>query len=177
VKILSVDAETNGLYGQPFVVGAVCTLYDAADVYLARCPIDGPVNPWVADNVLPALADVPESQPDYPALLADFARWYDDHIDGADVIAHCGVPVEARLFADLIHVLGRDPFSGPFPLHDVATLILLGGYDPTSAEVYMRGNGLRVPAAAEGMSAHNPLYDAIVADVVWRHGRVALAAR
>lgn len=172
MKILSVDAETNGLYGQPFAIGAVCTVGEyTADVYLARCPIPaeyGP-DPWVAANVLPALDDVIQEIADYPSLLADFAAWYDEHSDGAVVIAHCGVPVEARLFADFVHVLHRDPFSGPFPLHDLATLLYAAGFDPTSADGYWQGWGLDLGPGFAGMSPHNPLYDARAAEVCWRH--------
>jgi hypothetical protein len=174
MKILSVDAETNGLHGQPFAIGAICTDdTGTANTYLARCPIDGPTDPWVAANVLPALNGITnrfaaDDNP-YASMLADFAAWYDHQQDGDPVvIAHVGVPVEARLFADMVRVLGRDPFSGPFPLHDLATLLYAGGWDPLSADNYITRNGLAVPVAA-GMSPHNPLYDAAVAEVAWRH--------
>jgi hypothetical protein len=169
MKILSVDAETNGLTGQPFAIGAVCTDDDqpTAEVFAAKCDIDGPVDPWVAANVIPALEGMAEVGP-YVDLLGDFADWFDAHKDGAVVIAHVGVPVEARLFRDLIALLGRDPFSGPFPLHDLATLLYAGGWNPLSADDYVASNSLDVPIAA-GMSPHNPLYDAAVAEVAWRH--------
>lgn len=169
MKILSVDAESNGLHGQPFAIGAICTDDDqpTADVFAAKCDIDGPVDPWVLANVTPALDGMTEVGP-YADLLGDFADWYDAHRTGATVIAHVAVPVEARLFADMVRILGRDPFSGPFPLHDLATLLYAGGWDPLSADSYIANNGLAVPVAA-GMSPHNPLYDAAVAEVAWRH--------
>lgn len=181
MKILSVDAETNGLHGQPFAIGAICTSDTGlASVYLGRCPIDSPVDPWVAANVLPALtgiADLYAADADpYASFLADFAAWYDDHQDGDPlVIAHIGVPVEARLFADMVTVLGRDPFSGPYPLHDLATLLLAVGADPLSAERYLTGRALPLPAVCEGLSPHHPLFDASVAEACWRHAAGELA--
>lgn len=171
MKILSVDVESNGLHGQPFAIGAICTSDTGLlDAYLARCPIDGPVDPWVAANVLPALADAPERWADYANMLRDFAAWYDDQQDGNPlVIAHIAVPVEARLFSDMVRVLNRDPFSGPFPLHDLATLLYAAGHDPTSADAYRTAHGLRMADAYEAMSPHNPLYDAAVAETCWRH--------
>lgn len=183
MKILSVDVESNGLHGQPFAVGAVCT-HDTgpADVYLARCPIDGPVDPWVAANVLPALDGLPDrfacDDNPYASFLADFAAWYDDHQDGDPlVIAHVAAPVEARLFADMVRVLHRDPFSGPFPLHDVADLLWAVGADPLNAEAYAADHGLDVGAGFAGLAAHNPLYDARVAELCWRHAAGRLTVR
>ncbi len=175
MKVLSVDAESNGLYGQPFCIGAVCTTDDGqpADVYLARCPIAGPVDPWVAANVLPALEGVLESWGGYPdpytALLADFADWFDAHNDADDVIAHVAAPVEAGLFRDMTVILDRGPFTGPFPLHDVASALRTIGADPTSVDSYVADHGLDVGPGFERMRAHNPLYDARVAELVWRH--------
>lgn len=173
MKILSVDVESNGLHGQPFAIGAMLTDDDGVhSLFEDSCIIDGPVDPWVAENVLPALGTpVPYrgTGHDYPAMLAQFAGWFDRHKAGAVVIAHCGVPVEARLFADMVRVLGRDPFSGPFPLHDLATLLYAVGADPLSADGYRTAHGLRMAAAYEAMSPHNPLYDAAVAEACWRH--------
>jgi len=169
--LLSLDAEPNGLLGQPFAIGAVKTSTPDAgiQVYCGRCPIDGPVDPWVAENVLPGLADVPETAGSYPDLLADFARWYDRHSPGAIVIAHVAWPVEAGLLRDMITVLGRDPFSGPFPLHEVASLLLAAGADPASVDGYNAAHGLDLGEAFGGLGPHHPLYDARAAEVCARH--------
>jgi hypothetical protein len=171
VNLLSVDAETNGLLGQPFAVGAVKTT-DQDDgmvqVYYARCPIEGSVDPWVAEHVLPGLPD-PVTMPDYRSLLADFARWYDRHSPDTAVIAHVAWPVEAGLLRDMLTMLERDPFSGPFPLHEVATLLLAAGHIPSSVDDYNTAHGLSVGSAFIKMSAHHPLYDARAAEVCARH--------
>lgn len=170
--ITSVDAETNGLHGRPFAVGA--TRDDGsgiAEVFLARCPIDGPLDPWVAANVLPGLEDLPVTHKTYLDLLADFAAWYDlNRPSNAITIAHVAWPVEARLFTDMVSLLGRDPFSGPFPLHDVASMLLAVCYhNPESVDEYITDHGLIVGDAFDGFGAHHPLYDARAAAVAARH--------
>lgn len=54
MKIFSFDAETNGLYGKAFSIGAII-MEDGEETstFVARCPINGEVNPYVAENVLP----------------------------------------------------------------------------------------------------------------------------
>lgn len=170
MKILSVDAETNGLQGQPFAIGAICTDDGQPDdgVFLAKCGIVGPADPWVLGNVLPALDGVARVDR-YVDLLSGFADWFDAHKDGATVIAHVGVPVEARLFRDMIWFLDRDPFSGPYPLHDLATLLLAAGHDPLSGDAYMAEHGLTLGGLFAGMVEHNPLYDAAVTELCARH--------
>lgn len=53
MKIFSFDAETSGLYGQAFAIGAVVT-DDSGEVarYIFRCPVAGETDKWVAKNSL-----------------------------------------------------------------------------------------------------------------------------
>jgi hypothetical protein len=68
----------------------------------------------------------------------------------------------------LVTVLHRDPFSGPFPLHDLATLLYANGHDPLSEDAYLNAHGLSRPAGVAHMRPHNPLFDAWGTEVVWR---------
>ena len=70
MKIFSFDAETNGLYGQAFAIGAVVT-DDEKEIarYISRCPIDGKIDKWVAENVLPQIKDIAVDQKNYEAHL------------------------------------------------------------------------------------------------------------
>lgn len=54
MKIFSWDCETNGLWGRAFAIGAV-VYEDGVEVktFYARCPIEGKVDTWVEENVLP----------------------------------------------------------------------------------------------------------------------------
>lgn len=55
-KVFSVDAETNGLYGQAFAIAAVVYENGAKIAeFLARCPITGAIDPFVKENVIPQM--------------------------------------------------------------------------------------------------------------------------
>lgn len=166
-EFISIDAECNGLAGQAFAVGL--TLNDSSGelahvVY--RCPIgEVKIDPWVQENVIPALEDTYENCPGgYPQMLADVgetvAGW-----GGRDVplIAHVAWPVEARLLLDVYS--GERVWDGPYPLVDVASVLLAKGHNPLSVDNYLRGNGIPAP---EG-SPHHPLYDARAAARCLRH--------
>jgi len=171
VIICSVDAESNGLHGQPFAVAAVVVGDDGAEHgFIGRCPIAGPVDPWVAANVLPVLDSFPETFPSYESLLGGFRSFLLDEAFEVPIVAHVGWPVEARLFADLYAVTeeGADPQDAsvmPYPLHDVASMLWLAGEDPTSVDGYLAKHGLLVPPG----SPHHPLYDARATERVARH--------
>lgn len=158
-KIFSLDAETNGLWGGAFAIGAV--IYEngvEVRTFYGRCPIEGEVNTWVSENVLPQMVDMPETASSYPELLKQFADFYSAQKDGADIIVHMGVPVEAKLFLDM-HSLGIiGDWDAPYPLIDIAGNLLQAGFDPTSVDQYNADHGITVPTPEPG-GTHNPLYD------------------
>jgi hypothetical protein len=167
VNILSLDCETNGLGGQAFAAAATLTddTGHEIDTWQARCPIDGNIDPWVADNVLSALNGMPETLASYSELL-DWWRITYAHtrsrFPDVLVVGHVIWPVEARFLRD---AHDADLFAGPYPLLDVAPLLLAGGHDPTSVDGYLDACGLPKP---EG-SPHHPLYDARAATTAFRH--------
>lgn len=65
--IFSFDAETNGLWGQAFAVAAVLFDENGDEVarFVGRCPIEGEVNPWVKENVLPEMEGIPVTHKSY----------------------------------------------------------------------------------------------------------------
>ena len=56
-KIFSLDAEANGLWGQAFAIAAVVADENGQEIdqFTGRCPIQGKINHWVAENVLPQM--------------------------------------------------------------------------------------------------------------------------
>jgi hypothetical protein len=97
----------------------------------------------------------------YEAAAARAAR------HDANVIGHVVWPVEAQLLRGA-HV--KDLFAGPYPLLDVAPLLLAAGHVPTSVDAYLEANGLPRPAG----SPHHPLYDARAAETAFRHLMIGL---
>jgi hypothetical protein len=166
-KIFSFDAETNGLWGGAFAIGALVYGENGAEVarFVGRCPISGEINPWVKDNVLSQMTDVPVTHGDYESLLGDFAKFYLANKADAAIIVHMGVPVEAKLLLDM-HQRGLiGDWDGPYPLLDVAGHLEQVGEDPTSVDSYAKKYGIALP---EG-GTHNPLYDSAVTAAVYRH--------
>jgi hypothetical protein len=165
-KLISIDAESNGLAGRAFAVAL--TLSDSTgelDQAVFRCPIgEIATDPWVAENVLPAIADVPEDLPQYPYLLAEVGRTIDDWGGKAvPLIAHVAWPVEARLLLDVYS--GQRVWDGPYPLIDVASVLLAKGHDPLTVDGYLKAAEIPRPAG----SPHHPLYDARAAERCYRH--------
>jgi hypothetical protein len=174
-KLFSFDAETNGLWGQAFAIGAL--VYDEQGIEIARfvgrCPIQGEVDGWVRDNVIPKITDIPETHTDYASLLAAFAEFYKANKTDADVIVHMGFIVEVKILRDL-HAAGLiGDWDAPYPLYDVSGNLQQAGEDATSVDSYIKKYELTVGEFEGG--THNPLYDSAVAAVVYRHvvGRIS----
>ncbi|WP_033338891.1 hypothetical protein [Catenuloplanes japonicus] len=166
-RLISIDAETNGLAGRAFAVAM--TLSDPSgelDTFVRRCGIGEAVtNAWVADNVLPVITDIPVNCPGgYPQMLAQIGmqieKWGGREIPLA---AHVAWPVEARLLLDVYS--HERVWEGPYPLYDVSSVLLAKGEPPLSVDDYLTRHGLPLPDG----SPHHPLYDARAAERCLRH--------
>lgn len=171
MKVFSFDAETNGLWGQAFALSAA--VYDGGAMIAAFTGYlgsDGVTDGWVRDNVLPKLEGLEQTHDSYDEMLGDFARFYMEHKKDADIIAHMGVPVEAKVLLDM-HQKGLiGDWDGPFPFLDVAGVLKAKGYDPTSVDKYNEHHGLLAGRSeVEGLATHHPLYDSVAAAVAYQH--------
>ena len=166
-KFMSVDAETDGLWGQPFAVAAV--VYKVSEGALVEedriCLFYGAdiQNSWVKENVLSTLNMLPTNS-SYITMMEEFAHFYLENKD-ATTIWHMGHVVEAYLFRELQKLGLIGEWDAPYTPIEVATMLQLSGYDPSSVDTYARENKIVLP---EG-STHNPLYDCIVAAKVFEH--------
>lgn len=165
-KILSLDAETNGLYGDAFSIGAILMDKETGKEekrFLARCPIFEEIDPFVRDNVLPQMESIITTNPTDTSMLADFIDFFQENKENADVIVHMGCPVEAKLFIDAVDMGFMGPFDGPYPLVDIATYQEI--WDKVDS--YNKKHGIVVPDCQGG--THNPLYDCYAAALAYRH--------
>lgn len=168
-KVFSFDAETNGLWGQAFAIGALVYNEQGAEIarFVGRLPDSAVTENWVKENVLTRIGDIPVTHNTYEDLLAGFAEFYKVNRVGADVVVHMGYIVEAGLLRDM-HTQGViGDWDGPYPLLDVSGNLQQAGEDPTSVESYVERNQLPIGEFAGG--THNPLYDSAVAAAVYRH--------
>ena len=166
-RILSFDAETNGLWGEAFSIGAILYAEDGTEEarFVGRCPIEEDVNGWVAENVLPQIEAISVTHATYEELLRDFMEWRALHKEGAIELVHMGCPVEARLFLDA-HASGIiGDWDGPYPLVDASAIPEIGD----SVDGYNAAHGISPDPAEFAGGTHNPLYDSAAAAVAYRH--------
>ena len=172
-NIFSVDAETDGLYGSVFAIGAIVVAPNGTTIaeFAGHAPYPTH-NAWLMENCIPHLADLPEYA-DARALRDAFWEFWMVHKDSALCIAECGSPVESGLFRACV---ADDPdarqWNGPFPMHEVATLLEILGIDPVGYSG-IEYAGLK-PA---GLKRHNPLDDAFVSAQVWAKAQAEIRAK
>ena len=172
MRVLSIDCETNGLYGQIFAIGAKYKDFKNGEeaIYQARVSIEDEVNSWVQENVLPHVQNIEllDKTVDDDVigmeklLLSDFKRFYDmiKNVAGSElkVIGHMVCPVEANLFIKMRKYGIMEEFEGPYPLYDVASMLfMIEDEDPTTVDGYIERWSFKKPL---GLNPHNPLYDA-----------------
>ena len=171
MRVFSFDAETNGLWGQAFAISAA--VYEDGELvasFTSYLGEEGVTDEWVRENVLPSMSDLEVTHDSYDAMLASFAGFYLAHKGDADIIAHMGVPVEAKVLLDMHAKELIGDWDGPYPFLDVASALKAKGYDPTSVDSYNETYGLMGGRPeAEGLAAHHPLYDSIAAAVAYMH--------
>lgn len=167
-KIFSFDAETNGLWGEAFSIGALVYDEDGHEIarFIARLSDEKVTNEWVKENVLPQMKAIPITHQTYKGMLRDFANFYMQHKKDADILVHMGVPVESKILRDMYEFGYIGEWDGPFPLCDVAGNLQQAGYDPTSVDKYLETHPVQIGEFQGG--THNPLYDSAVAAYVYR---------
>lgn len=164
--IMSVDAETDGLWGRPFAIAAVCYDEDGKEVsrFCARSN-EQVQNEWVKENSLPYCIDMP-CVGGYEDLLRQFANYYNkmNQCHSVTTLWYGGHIVEAYLFREM---MSRDLigfFDAPYLPIDVSTILIVKNEDASSVEAYIKRQGGRLP---EG-HVDNPLYDAMIAYKAYR---------
>lgn len=161
-SIISIDAETNGLWGQPFSIAAV--VYDAAgqetDRFVARCPIEEDVNDWVSENVIPQMEMIVQTHTNLKDMLADFFAFVKKY-NTAIVLCHMGHIVEANLLK-IAHDMGIiGDFEAPYLWYDVCLFF------DDSTDTYCKENNIVIDDVEGG--THNPLYDCMSAYKAFKH--------
>lgn len=160
-EILSIDVEKNGLHGIVFAVGAVLLSRDGSvlESFRARCPVQGEPRDFVRREVLPALEAFPITHSSAESLRAEFWHWFVGARKHAHIFADCGWPSEARFFIALADDDRETRYlNGPFPLNEIATLLLAVGEDPhTNREEYAREY-----LGDRSGQRHHPWWDAYV---------------
>ena len=178
MKIFAFDAETDGLWGGIFAIGAVVmedgkVTQQFYGSYPANIKSD-----WAKGNVLPSLPASTHNT--YFSMLSAFAEFYNAHREGATQVVHMGYIVEAHLLREMFDFNLIGEWDGPFPLHDLATALECAKQDETSQDKFFQDNG-GMPSGAPTPVAfgqimdslpgkgqvHHPTFDAYVTAWCW----------
>lgn len=129
------DCESVGLHGETFAYGFVVVRADGTLVEAGRaaCPIhtarggeEGRI--WVRANC-PDLAVTCLDPKDLRRLF--WHSWLEWKVQGAVLLADCQWPVEARfLIACIDDAPDERGWSGPYPMHELASFMVAAGMDP-----------------------------------------------
>lgn len=164
--VYAVDVESIGLHGDSFAVG-VSVRDKSGEVDHLRYAVgrgsvfgDERDRAWVDANV-PEIPITHEHS--YSMRIKFWAHWESWRKRGAIMVADCGWPVEANFLSRAIRE--NAPYNNlhstaPYPLHDLATLLLARGLDPLAT----------YPRLPEELPKHDPLADARqTARLFWEH--------
>ncbi len=148
------DVEAIGLHGEGFAVAWVvvdragrershallcCAPEMAAGGHEGRR--------WVAEHVPAMVATHSSPQQVRAAFWVEWRHWA---AQGAQLVADCCWPVEARFLAACVDDDASRAWEGPYPLHDLASVQLAQGLDPLRQRERL----------ANELPAHHPLHDA-----------------
>ena len=169
-NIISIDVESNGLYGQPFCVGAIEMDWGGRVIaeYIGRCPIDEVEDDWVKENVLPKICDIKEKHSNLAALEISFRGWFARTVESYErkgmepiILVDVGFPVDhAFLYGVFESIRHKSPeiveSLSPYPLFDLASILAGASHDPD----VNRGDFSKGMRSSERMDPHHPLTDA-----------------
>jgi hypothetical protein len=153
------DAESIGLYGETFAVAWVVVgpTGDRLEECVAWCSPDEATGraadrEWIGAHVAPHLAATGDpthasTRDVRDAFWAAWRRWAER---GATAAADVCCPVEAGLVRACVSDDASRTWDGPYPLVDIASVVLATGGDPLSIQ----------PRRADEEPAHHPLCDA-----------------
>ncbi len=150
------DVESVGLHGEGYAAGFVVLDAEgnkldsgcfACAPHAARGNEEG--FQWIKENA-PSLHCSHDSP--WQVRAAFWRKWVEHKMPGTVMVADCGWPVEARFLIQCIedHPVERT-WGGPYPFHELATLMVACGMDPLETRERNSGENPK----------HDPLADAL----------------
>lgn len=149
------DVESVGLHGDAFAVGWTVVNRDGDRLGegCISCPIDlcngdDRNRVWVEQNVPKLVVTNPTPEDLRDSFWKEWIYW---STQGAVLVADCSWPVEANFLSSCVKMSPEErEWTGPYPLHDLASMLLIFGVDP-------RATTDRLP---DELPAHHPQMDA-----------------
>jgi hypothetical protein len=148
------DCESTNLHGTTFAFG--CIVADKTGKEIDRfelLSLEGKekASPWVKENVMPSLSDMPTCETDLE-LRNRFFEFYMKHKESCDVYSDVNYPVETNFLSSVVNDdLKNREWLMPYPLNDIAMFI---DVNIDRCEFYQKETGNR-------LRKHNPTDDSI----------------
>jgi len=154
-KFMVFDVESIGLHGEGFAVAWVVVNRKGERLGegCLACPRElcagsAESRTWVDENVPHLGVTSPTTQHLRNTFWHEWRYWADQ---GAVLVADCAWPVEANFLSACIRLNRKErEWLGPYPLHDLASVLLAVGGNPLALTE-------RLP---DELPAHHPLMDA-----------------
>lgn len=171
--VFSVDAETDGLWGEHFAISAI--VLDMGGKEVAR--FEGRVtdmlsavkhDAWVRENIVPLCESLPPLGTARELRNAFWAFWM-QWKGQALALSDCGYSVEGGLFRKCVEDdLAAREWLAPFPMLDVGTLLFICGINPRGVKEDEEGSRIKLAGLeGKGLNLHNPVDDALAGGLCW----------
>lgn len=159
-KLFVFDCETDGLYGPAFAFGAAYWDGFKWQTFSGMDTSHEVTDSWVKDNVLPHLDGLDAYASGKEMRTAFWGFLQAAKKAGASIWVDIGCPVEAGFIRQCVADDASRQWEGPYPLHEIATLLLASGVNPDA-----KRTDLLLQAGYRGddpLTQHNPVHDALI---------------
>lgn len=135
-KYMVFDVESIGLHGEPFAVGWVIvesgveTSSGRYSVFPGIVSGESEDREWCEKNI----PEIPVTHATLEEMLRDFWEiWKTHKASGGTLWAECQWPVEGKFLSMCVGVdYPNSKWDGPYPFHEIASVMLAAGMDPLS---------------------------------------------
>lgn len=163
-KIMSLDVESNGLWGNPISIGFTIEENGKVLEKHEACFIDEKqkYNKWIQKNVIEPMKNNKKilHLSSYEELLSWFADYYNQYRTEYTVLYHMGHIVEANLFKELVSHEYIGEWDAPYTPIEVSALLAVCRYKMDSVDKLAELDLIEKPNESK---SHQALYDAEVA--------------
>jgi hypothetical protein len=159
-KLFVFDCEADGLYGYAFAFGAAFWDGSKWKTFSGIDVSHDVTDLWVKQNVIPHTIGLTQYQSGVEMRSAFWGLLQEAKKAGASIWADVGCPVEAGFIRQCEADDKSRLREGPYPLHEIATLLLASGVDPDAKRI-----DLLSQAGYRGdppLTQHNPEHDALI---------------
>jgi hypothetical protein len=165
-KIISIDVETNGLWGLPVAIAAVMYVNGKeTDRIMYRRKIGSHTKSLVKNNTLLEIDTFEYTHDSISDMYIDFSMWWHENKKDAIVLYYFGKVVSRCLFRNLLESAFIDKSDVPHRPIYMSESLRFKNHASKSIDSFIKRNGLSIEDV--GAYTNKPLYNAIAAITVY----------